>query len=268
MPDTILKSSDSDGFVTLTLNRPDIHNAFNEALMAQLTEALESLGNDDQVRGVVLTGAGKSFSAGADLNWMGAMIGADEAENRADAPRLAKLLRLLNFLPKPTLARVNGAAFGGGIGLIACCDIAIATPSGRFGLTEVKLGLVPAVISPYVLRKIGERNARRFFLTGESFTASQAEAMGLIHAVTSPEQLDSAIVAQKQRIARAGPHAVRYAKQLIQNVSGQSPENQESLDQATAQLIAQLRVTKEAQEGMAAFLDKRDPDWALKSDRV
>jgi len=252
---------DDYGFASLALNRPRLHNAFNDELVARLSALVDELGEDNSLRGIVLTGTGKSFSAGADLNWMRAMVDAGEAENRADALRLAGLLRRLNFSPKPTIARINGAAFGGGVGLIACCDIAIAAEDACFGLSEVKLGLVPAVISPYLLRKIGEGQARRFFLSGERFDARTARDIGLIHQIVPAAQLDQAVAAQQMLIRRAGPQAVRRCKELIQAVAGLSSDNQRKLDEATAQLIAELRVTPEAQAGMAAFLAKRDPEW-------
>ena len=174
---------DRDGVRHLTLDRPDVHNAFDDALIAELTTALVAAGGDAAVRAVVLSGSGASFSAGADLNWMRSMADADETANRADSLRLAALMRTLQFLPKPTIARVNGAAFGGGVGLVACCDIAIGVDSAKFGLTEVKLGLVPAVISPYVTAAIGLRHARRLFLTGEVFDAATALQIGLLHRV-------------------------------------------------------------------------------------
>src|SRR5688572_25620280 len=182
--------------VHLVLDRPALHNAFDAALIARLTGALEEVAADDAVRVVVLEGAGASFSAGADLNWMRGMAAASEAENRADALALARLMRTLDELPKPTIARVHGAAFGGGLGLVACCDIAIGVPEARFGLTEAKLGLLPAVISPYVIGAIGARNARRYFATGELFDATEALRIGLLHQVVAADQLDAAVQRQ------------------------------------------------------------------------
>ena len=182
--------------VHLVLDRPALHNAFDAALIARLTGALEEVAADDAVRVVVLSGAGASFSAGADLNWMRGMAAAGEAENRADALALARLMRTLDELPRPTIARVHGAAFGGGVGLVACCDIAIGVPGAKFGLTESRLGLLPAVISPYVVAAIGPRQARRWFATAEVFDAAQALRMGLLHEVVEPEALDAAIERQ------------------------------------------------------------------------
>jgi methylglutaconyl-CoA hydratase len=245
----------------LTLNRPEVHNAFGDRLIAELTAALEDAAQDEAVRAIVLTGAGETFSAGADMNWMRSMASASEEENREDALRLARLLRTLNFHPKPTIARVNGSAFGGGLGLISCCDIVIAVEDAVFALTEVRLGLVPAVISPYVIRRIGERQARRFFLTAERFHANRAMRLGLVRELATPETLDEMIEQQLRWLSQGGPHAVSEAKALIFGVTGQSIEAQEKIDQYTASLIARLRVSEEGQEGLAAFLEKRKPDW-------
>ncbi len=261
-----LISENREGVLWLTLNRPEIHNAFGDELIALLTRALRQAETDSRVRAIVLTGAGKTFSAGADMNWMRSMAAASEQENREDAMRLATLLRTLNFHPKPTIARVNGAAFGGGLGLIACCDIAISVADAVFALTEVRLGLVPAVISPYVIRRIGERQSRRFFLTAERFDATRAMRLGLIREITTPEMLDNMINQQLQWLAQGGPRAISEAKSLIFNVCGQSVEQQEKLDQYTSSLIARLRVSREGQEGLSAFLEKRTPDWTGDAD--
>src|SRR6187402_1177356 len=177
----------------LVMNRPDVHNAFDDGLIAELSDVLDQVEGDDTVRAVVLTGAGASFSAGADLNWMRGMAGASEADNRADSLRLATLMRRLQFLAKPTIARVNGAAFGGGVGLVACCDIAIGAEGAKFALSEVKLGLVPAVISPYVIAAIGEREARRLFITAEVISAQEALRIGLLHQCVPGLALDEAV---------------------------------------------------------------------------
>lgn len=245
----------------LTLNRPEIHNAFGDQLIAELTEALDNAAEDDRVRAIVITGAGKTFSAGADLNWMRGMAAASEEENREDALRLARLLRTLNFHPKPTIARVNGAAFGGGLGLIACCDIVISVEDAVFALTEVRLGLVPAVISPYVIRRIGERQARRFFLTAERFNATRAMRIGLVRELASHDNLDEMVAQQLRWLAQGGPRAVSEAKALIFQVTGLDVAAQEKLDLHTANLIARLRVSEEGQEGLNAFLEKRKPGW-------
>lgn len=249
------------GIARLTLTRPDIHNAFDDGLIGALTEQLKALADDSQVRVVVLSGEGASFSAGADLNWMRRMAAADEKDNQRDARRLAELMRTLNYLPKPTIARVNGAAFGGGVGLVACCDIAIASDAARFGLTEVRLGLVPAAISPYVIDAIGSRQARRWFLTGEIFDAQAALSMGLLHQVVAADQLDGAVDAQVKLFRSAGPVAVSEAKALVHRVTHPDARAQRTLDEDNAELIARLRVSPEGQEGLTAFLDKRKPAW-------
>ena len=243
----------------LRLNRPELHNAFDAGLIAALTAALEGLGRDAAVRVVVLEGAGASFSAGADLNWMRGMAGATEAENRDDALALARLMRTLDELPKPTIGRVHGAAFGGGVGLVACCDIAIGVPEARFGLTESRLGLLPAVISPYVIAAIGAREARRGFATAELFDAAEAQRIGLLHAVVDADALDAAVQRQAELLLKAGPIAAASAKALVRRAAA-GGEGQ-TLDADNAALIARLRVSAEGQEGINAFLDKRKPAW-------
>lgn len=246
---------------TLAMHRPEVHNAFDDALIAELTAAIEEAARDPAVRAIVLTGNGVSFSAGADLNWMRSMAKASEAENREDSLRLARLMRSLQFCPKPTVARVNGAAYGGGVGLVACCDIAIGTDSAKFGLTEVKLGLVPAVISPYVLAAIGLRHARKLFLTGEVFDAATAQSIGLLHQVVAPGALDDAVAFALKLLAKAGPDAQREAKRLAFRMGGIDETSAERIDRDNAALIARLRVSPEGQEGLTAFLDKRAPAW-------
>lgn len=253
--------ADHAGIRELRLNRPDVHNAFDDALIAELTAALQGAAADSAVRAVVLTGVGASFSAGADLNWMRGMAQASEAANREDSLRLAALMRTLQFLPKPTIARVNGAAYGGGVGLIACCDIAIGVDTAKFGLTEVKLGLVPAVISPYVIAAIGLRHARRLFLTGEIFDAATAAQIGLLHQAVSPDYLDDTVHGVLKQLAKAGPIAQGEAKQLAFGMHGLTAAQAERMDEANAALIARLRVSAEGQEGLGAFLDKRAAAW-------
>jgi methylglutaconyl-CoA hydratase len=245
----------------LTLNRPQVHNAFDDGLIAELTRALELVDADPGVRTVVLTGHGSCFSAGADLNWMRSMAGASEQENRDDSLRLARLMRTLQFLSKPCVARVNGAAYGGGVGLVACCDIAVGVDTAKFALSEVKLGLVPAVISPYVIAAIGLREARRLFITGEVFDAATAARIGLLHKAVSASELDEAIERQLYLLAKAGPNAQREAKQLALRIGGSDPAQAERIDTANAQLIARLRASEEGQHGLSAFLDKRAPRW-------
>lgn len=248
--------------VRLRLNRPELHNAFDAGLIGELTAALQGLAGEDAVRVVVLEAAGASFSAGADLNWMRGMAQATEAANREDALALARLMRTLDELPKPTIARVQGAAFGGGVGLVACCDIAIAVPEAKFGLTESKLGLLPAVISPYVIAAIGARQARRWFASAEFFDAATALKIGLVHQVVASEQLDAAVQRQADLLLKAGPIAAATAKTLVRNVAHRS--DRDALDAANADLIARLRVSAEGQEGIGAFLEKRSPAWAVK----
>ncbi len=244
---------------TLRLNRPALHNAFDAGLIAALTDALEAAAAADAVRVVVLAGAGASFSAGADLQWMRGMAAASEADNRSDALALARLMRTLDELPKPTLARVHGAAYGGGVGLVACCDIAVASAEARFGLTEARLGLLPAVISPYVVAAIGARQARRWFATGESFDAGLGLSLGLLHQVVAGPQLDAAVAYQVRQLLASGPLAASRAKALVARVArgGDSA----AVDADTAALIARLRVSPEGQEGLGAFLEKRPPAW-------
>ena len=250
-----------DGAVArLRLNRPQLHNAFDATVIAALTGALNGLAADDAVRVVVIEGEGPSFSAGADLNWMRGMAAAGEEENRRDALALARLMRTLDELPKPTIARVHGAAFGGGVGLVACCDIALATTDARFGLTESKLGLLPAVISPYVVEAIGAREARRWFATAELFDAATAHRIGLLHDVVDDEAaLDAAVQRQVDLLLKAGPVAAAQAKQLVRRVVAHADRDRHDAD--NADLIARLRVSPEGQEGLGAFLDKRKPAW-------
>ncbi|MGN6312769.1 MAG: enoyl-CoA hydratase-related protein [Rhodanobacteraceae bacterium] len=246
----------------ITLNRPQVHNAFDDALVAALQAALDQVVHDEQVRFVLLTGAGKSFSAGADLNWMRGMAQASEAENRADSLRLAALMRTLNFFPKPTIARVNGSAYGGGVGLVACCDIAIGAQGAKFSLSEVKLGLVPAVISPYVIAAIGARHARRLFVTGEIIDAEHAARIGLLHEAVPADELDTVVDRVVHFLSKGGPLAQREAKHLALHVSGMDADAAAAMDARNAELIARLRVSEEGQHGLGAFLDKRAPRWA------
>lgn len=246
---------------TLTMDRPEVHNAFNAELIAELTAVLTRVGADPEVRAVVLTGTGKSFSAGADLNWMRAMAAYSEAENHADALKLADLMRTLAYLPKPTIARVQGSAFGGGVGLIACCDVAICVEQAKFGLTESKLGLVPAVISPYVVAAISARHARRWFQSGAIFDASRALSMGLVHEVVAADDLDPMVANELDALLKAGPTSALVAKRLVEGIFGRDEPAQRKLDEQTAALIARLRVSLEGQEGLSAFLEKRPPNW-------
>jgi methylglutaconyl-CoA hydratase len=258
----ILTAVSEDGVASVTLNRAEVHNAFNDAIIADLTGTLRRLGDDDKVQAVVLRAEGKSFSAGADLGWMQRMANYGHAENLADAGALAELMRVLNFLPKPTVARVQGAAFGGGVGLVACCDIAIASDAASFSLSEVRLGLIPAVISPYVVAAIGERAARRYFLTAERFNAAEALRIGLIHQVVPADQLDTAIDALRARLSEGGPKAQNAAKDLIFAVAHRPVDA--GLIHDTAERIATIRASSEGREGLAGFLEKRKPAWTAR----
>jgi len=260
MPDS-LKTSTRHGVCHLTLDRPQTHNAFDDEMIAELSAELDRLAHDDALRALVLTGAGASFSAGANANWMKRMAAASEADNRADSERLAALMRTLNFFPKPTLARVNGAAMGGGFGLVACCDIAIAADTAKFALSEVKLGLVPAVISPYVVAAIGARQARRLFVSAEVIDAREAQRIGLVHRVVAADDLDDAIARELDLLAKGAPNAQREAKQLALRMAGAMPEHAAQVDENNAALIARLRVGAEGQAGLSAFLDKQTPPW-------
>lgn len=258
----VIKIERSGATARVALARAGVHNAFDDTLIAELTEALRVLDADPAVRAVVLTGEGSTFSAGADLGWMRRMAAASEQENRDDSLRLAALMRTLNFLSKPTIARVNGSAYGGGVGLIACCDFAIGVDTAKFSLSEVKLGLVPAVISPYVVQAIGGRHARRLFTGAEVIEAPEAQAIGLLHQVVPAAELDAAVERALHFWSKGGPIAQREAKQLALRMAGMDLESAERTDTENAALIARLRVSPEGQEGLSAFLDKRAPVWA------
>ena len=251
----------SERVVRIELQRAALHNAFDDGLIAELGAAIDAASADESLSVLVLSGQGPSFSAGADLNWMRRMATASEDENRADAEQLARLLRALAYCPLTTIARVNGAAFGGGVGLIAACDLAITVDSARFGLSETRLGLVPAVISPYVIDAIGVRAARRYFQTGETFDAATALRLGLVQELVTIDQLDPAVERQIERLLDNGPRALREAKRLALRVGGRSLEAAQALDQENATLIARLRVSPEGQEGLSAFLEKRKPQF-------
>jgi methylglutaconyl-CoA hydratase len=249
----------------ITLNQADRHNAFDDALIAELTDAFRAFGQSDSVRVIVLSAAGKSFSAGADLGWMRRMAGYSFEENLRDSQALAELMRTIYTTPKPVIARVQGSAFGGGVGLVACCDIAIAQVSAQFSLSEVKLGLIPAAISPYVIRAIGERNARRYFLTAERFSAAEAFQMGLVHDLAqSDEQLDEKLGVMVDALLANSPQAVAAAKALIARVAGEAITPDLIAD--TAERIASIRASDEGKEGLSAFLEKRKPAWLPKEE--
>lgn len=251
---------------TVWMNRPDVHNAFNEDLIAQLTEAFLGLDGNDSVRVVVLAGRGKSFSAGADLSWMKRQGEASVEANRADALKLATLYRTLADMRKPTVARVHGAALAGGTGLVAACDIAVAGERAQFGVSEVRVGLIPATMGPYVLRAIGERQALRYFQTAERFTAQRALDLGLVHEVVADEQLDARLNEIVSALLHGAVGAQAAAKALIGAVARQPVTD--AIVQDTAERIARMRALPEAREGLSAFLEKRPATWVPKDGHV
>jgi methylglutaconyl-CoA hydratase len=255
----VITDVDARGVATLTLNRPDRHNALDGTTVQELHAALVALVADARVRVIVVTGAGASFCAGADIAHMRSMMGATEQQNVADALLLARCLRTLDELDKPVIARVNGNVFGGGVGLVACADIAIGVESAKFALTEVRLGIVPAVISPYVVAAIGNRHARRLFLTAAPFEAPEARSLGLLHFTATAEQLDAVVEAQVDHLLRGGPEALRAAKKLVRRIAQLG--DRDVLGEETAQLLARLRVSPEGREGLSAFLERRKPGW-------
>ena len=243
----------------VTLNRPEVHNAFDEVLIAELTAVLAQLDRDRAVRAVVLTGAGKSFCAGADLNWMKRTAAYSRPQNLTDAKALARMLFTLDRLSKPTIARAHGAVFGGGVGLVACCDIAVGESNAMFALSEARLGLIPATIAPYVVDAIGARAARRYFLSGERFTAVEAFRLGLLHEVAPLPELDARINEILGALVTAGPAAQAECKALIRAVGDRPADAAMIAD--TARRIARVRASPEAKEGVAAFLGKRKASW-------
>ena len=258
--DQALLTKIEQGIATVWLNRPDVHNAFDDALIAELTAELRRLDESAEAKVIVLAAHGKSFSAGADLNWMKRMAQYSEEENLRDARALAKLMRTLHGTRKATIARVQGPAFGGGVGLVACCDIAVASKDALFCLSEVRLGMIPSVISPYVIAAMGQRAAQRYFLTAERFDAEEAKRVGLVQGVVSPGDLDQAVAAMASHLLKGGPAALAAAKKLIADVSRHAIDD--TLVEDTARRIAALRVSPEGREGIAAFLEKRKPDWS------
>ena len=259
----ITYTTDARNTATITLNRPDKHNAFNEDFIAELSTALDDIRKDDQCRLMILRSSGRNFSAGADLDWMKRMAGYTRAENVRDANALAELLYKLNFLPVPTIARVQGAAMGGGCGLVSCCDIALAADNAVFAFSEVKLGLIPATISPYVIRAIGEKQARRYFLTAERFDANKSLEIGLVSGVMDESKLDEAVEKTIDLILANSSEAVKAAKQLVFDVAGKQVTRE--LLQQTSESIADIRASEEGKEGLSAFLEKRKPAWLKNS---
>ena len=249
---------DRGAVTTVTLNRPDVRNAFNEQMIGELTQFATTVPADGSVRVVVLRGAGPVFSAGADVQWMGQMLGYSHEENLADASRAARMLLALDSMPVPLVGRIHGAALGGGSGLAAVCDVVIAADDALFGFTEVVLGILPAMISPYVTRKIGMSAARELCLTGARFSAARAKEIGLVHAVVSAAELDGAVDTQVNLFLKAAPSAIAATKRLLSEVTGRRPADVLAL---TAENIARQRVSAEGQEGLRAFLDKRPASW-------
>lgn len=261
MAEFIKTSIDQRGVTTVKINRPDVHNAFNETVIKELQETFEALSADEETRVVVLTGEGASFSAGADLNWMKRSAEFSLEENQADAVALSEMLSTIAACPKPTLAYVNGAAFGGGVGLVSCCDMGVALTSAQFALSEVRLGLTPATISPYVVRAIGSREAQRYFLTGERFDGIEARRLGLVNEVAqTPEEADMILDGLISHLLAGAPGAQAACKELIRYVDGR--EINDSVQQETARRIAERRTGDEGQEGLQAFLGKRKPNWS------
>ena len=241
------------------LNRPEVRNAFNDSVIAELTLAFEQLGSDPDLRVVVLGGHGKAFCAGADLSWMRAMAGYSWEDNQADAARLAQMLWTIYRCPVPVVGRIHGDCYAGGVGLAAVCDVLVAAEGVNFCLSEARLGLLPATIAPYVIKALGEQASRRYFTTAERFDATQAKALGLVHEVVAAESLDAKVAEIAAALVANGPAAVRACKRLVQDVAGRAIDA--TLREDTARRIADIRASAEGREGVQAFLDKRDPAW-------
>ena len=258
---TALQTKLQGAVLTLTLCRPEIRNAFNDEVIAELAAAFAQAGRQDDVRAVVLAAEGPAFCAGADLNWMRRMADYTRAENLADAGALADMLRVIYECPKPTIARIQGDVFAGGLGLVAACDMAVSVDSATFCLSEVKLGLIPATISPYVIRAMGARAAHRYFLTAERFGAAEALRIGLVHEVVAAAALDARVSELTQALLSASPEAVKACKRLVQEVAGR--EIDAALIARTVEGIADIRASAEGREGVQSFLQKRKPGWLL-----
>lgn len=259
----LVEYSHNQRIATVTMNRPEIHNALSSQLLGDLQAALQELSADERLAGVVLTGAGKSFSAGADLAMMQAAAKYSEEQNRQDARRMAGAFEQINNFPAPIVARVNGAAMGGGLGLLAVCDIVIAAQTARLAFSEVKLGIAPAMISPYVISKIGASWARRLFVTGERFTPALARELGLVHTVVPLDDLDATVEDMLQELLSSAPQALRACKTLAKDVGKMDLYTARDF---TAETIARLRVSEEGQEGLKAFLEKRKPRWIIETE--
>ena len=257
--DKVITDIDDCGVARVRLNNPDKHNAFDDQIIGELTEAFVAIADNSNVRVMVLGSEGKSFSAGADLEWMKRMASYSYEENLRDASALALMLKTLNEIPQPTIARVQGAAFGGAVGLVSCCDMAVAASAASFSLSEVKIGLVPATISPYVIAAIGQRAVRRYFVTAERFDAHRAMEIGLVNEVVDAEQLDQEIARLIDALLANGPEAIIATKRLVFDIAGK-PIDQQLID-STCETIAAIRVSEQGQEGLQAFLEKRKPHW-------
>ena len=244
---------------TVTLSRPEVRNAFNDEVIAELTQAFTELGKNDAVRAIVLAAEGPAFCAGADLNWMRRMADYTHAENLADAAQLAEMLRVIYTCPQPTVARIQGDVYAGGMGLVAACDMAVSVDTANYCLSEVKLGLYPATISPYVIRAMGARAAHRYFLTAERFDAAEALRIGFVHAVVAADQLDDKVAELTKALVSASPNAVKACKTLLHEVAGQAVDS--ALIAHTVQGIAGIRASSEGKEGVQSFLQKRKPNW-------
>ncbi|MGV8803865.1 MAG: enoyl-CoA hydratase/isomerase family protein [Polaromonas sp.] len=260
---TALQTTQQGAVLTITLSRPDVRNAFNDEVIAELTVAFQDAASRADVRAVVLAATGPAFCAGADLNWMRRMADYSRDENLADAGALAEMLRVIYECPKPTVARIQGDVYAGGMGLVAACDMAVSVDTAHFCLSEVKLGLTPATISPYVIRAMGARAAHRYFLTAERFDARQAQRIGFVHEVVGAGQLDAKVAELTQALIAVSPNAVRSCKALLQEVAGR--EISAPLVARTIEGIADIRASREGREGVQAFLQKRKPSWLLNS---
>jgi methylglutaconyl-CoA hydratase len=254
-----LEVTKAERVATVTLNRPDVRNAFNETTIAEITQVFRELGQQADLRAIVLAASGTAFCAGADLNWMKKMAGYTHEENRADAAQLAEMLRTIYACPKPVVAKVQGDCYAGGMGLVAACDIAVAVETVNFCLSEAKLGLIPATISPYVIKAMGESASRRYFLTAERFSAQEAHRIGFVHQVVAADTLDAAVADIVKALVSNSPNAVKEAKRLVQDVAGR--EVSAALIADTAERIADIRSSEEGKEGVRSFLEKRKPGW-------
>lgn len=256
--ETLILQQDG-ALATVTLNRPEVRNAFNETMIVELGQAFTHLANQPEVRAIVLAANGPAFCAGGDLNWMKKMAHYNDAENHADALHLAKMLRAIYTCPQPVVARVHGDCYAGGMGLVSACDMIVAAPGAYFCLSEVKLGLIPATISPYVIKAMGEQAARRYFLTAERFTAQEAHRFGMVHELAEAEAIDASVAAITKALLANSPNAVRQAKVLVREMAGR--EVDDALLEDSARRIAQIRASSEGREGVTSFLEKRKPNW-------